>query len=802
MKTFSSMVLRCAFTLALVLATAAANAVCVESKPLCVDGPGSKFIDGVEVFRECWNYQITKECNSEETVDYCSGLKNTPSCTLISNTCTAATMSGECVKTDSVYRCSEKAADEAHIEEINVSHTVIDRDDAAQCASFLDNPDCFIAEEKCVEGPATKIINGVSVYKDCWKKELSYACSSAGVLNSCNTLDKAGCKPMGEPVCIREEASSCRQYQSQYVCVNKDPIEGEGITPEGEPSKPGFDMASCQEATAGKSCKVLKSECDYNDEGDCVRTHYIYECVETVNQNQCSPLEASSECVQKKSTCIERDGLKCIAYKKEILCRGESEIEAPGAEVLDKNIAIGSVTWSDACLPVQENPSCEITGSKCVESGDKVVGGELVSKDCWKYEHTYVCTGVAGSPGEPSGPTKNDCDKLEANKKCVRVDSSCIAVDVEGKCLTTAHTYRCEEKEGSTTTETFCRPVECLDGLCEGSQDEADKEFSKVIALLEAARQGAVYGDIDGNQFFKGAPDACSKKVLGFSCCDTKVQAGNSNASAFGKVMEFAGEATWEAIKYVGSPYVYDVLSATDATAGMLNFLYGNAASGVYNPSLSFYGFGMTMQSGTMYFTFDPYSFALSVAVQIAMEYLQCEPAEQTLMLKKGQNLCHYVGTYCSKGETFGCIERKESYCCYNSPLSRIINEQGRPQLGKSWGSAKSPDCSGFTQEELEKLDFDAMDLSEFEALITQKQEVNIEAAKDRGEHHVGNLTDKNLGGYVDPATGNSAVANPDFVGTPVAKPSRKNSKNHGRAVSKVNRAASKAKTRAIKAKR
>jgi conjugal transfer mating pair stabilization protein TraN len=46
--------------------------------------------------------------------------------------------------------------------------------------------------------------------------------------------------------------------------------------------------------------------------------------------------------------------------------------------------------------------------------------------------------------------------------------------------------------------------------------------------------------------------------------------------------------------------------------------------------------------------------------------------------------------------------------------LGRIINEQGRPQIGKGWGSAETPDCSGFTLEQLKQLKFDQMDLSEF----------------------------------------------------------------------------------------
>jgi len=50
--------------------------------------------------------------------------------------------------------------------------------------------------------------------------------------------------------------------------------------------------------------------------------------------------------------------------------------------------------------------------------------------------------------------------------------------------------------------------------------------------------------------------------------------------------------------------------------------------------------------------------------------------------------------------------------------LSRIINEQGRSQVGRGWGDAKNPQCGGFTIAELQSLRFDVMDFSEFYASI------------------------------------------------------------------------------------
>ena len=66
------------------------------------------------------------------------------------------------------------------------------------------------------------------------------------------------------------------------------------------------------------------------------------------------------------------------------------------------------------------------------------------------------------------------------------------------------------------------------------------------------------------------------------------------------------------------------------------------------------------------------------------------------------------------------------------------------------------------------------MDLSEFEAEIKAKAELNKEAAADRGQAHFNRLVNENLGGYVAPNQGTSGVVNPDFTGTPSSPPKKK----------------------------
>lgn len=93
-----------------------------------------------------------------------------------------------------------------------------------------------------------------------------------------------------------------------------------------------------------------------------------------------------------------------------------------------------------------------------------------------------------------------------------------------------------------------------------------------------------------------------------------------------------------------------------------------------------------------------------------------CDAEEEQLGYMKQGNQCKYVGSYCSEREsiTRTCLERTKSYCCFNSQLAKIIQIARHSQLGISWGSDRSPNCSGMTQDELASLDFSLIDFSPY----------------------------------------------------------------------------------------
>lgn len=91
-----------------------------------------------------------------------------------------------------------------------------------------------------------------------------------------------------------------------------------------------------------------------------------------------------------------------------------------------------------------------------------------------------------------------------------------------------------------------------------------------------------------------------------------------------------------------------------------------------------------------------------------------CDTQEKELGDWRAKRRCVEVGTFCAqKLPIIGCIEKKTTFCCFGTKLSKLIQEQGRRQLGMGWGSPEDPNCRGLSPEELSRLDFAAMDLSE-----------------------------------------------------------------------------------------
>lgn len=91
-----------------------------------------------------------------------------------------------------------------------------------------------------------------------------------------------------------------------------------------------------------------------------------------------------------------------------------------------------------------------------------------------------------------------------------------------------------------------------------------------------------------------------------------------------------------------------------------------------------------------------------------------CSSEEKALGAAQAEQLTIPLGSYCAEKVLGSCIRKKRSYCVFDSKLARIIQEQGKPQIGKNFGSAKNPNCSAITPEEMQRMDFSKIDFSDF----------------------------------------------------------------------------------------
>ncbi|MFP1132885.1 conjugal transfer protein TraN [Asticcacaulis sp. W401b] len=294
---------------------------------------------------------------------------------------------------------------------------------------------------------------------------------------------------------------------------------------------------------------------------------------------------------------------------------------------------------------------------------------------CEREEKDFLCD--AGGY-EDLGVSDSGCNALLANPTCTQRGSSCaqtanmfpeimahfgFAADY---CLSTAHTYRCQNITG---TGSNCEP-------------DASCSFKTRTCIDETAAGDA------GCQSWENVYE-CKKAVT------TPVDASVCDASW---VM---GTTTIEAVDNPDQ----DIASAVSA----LNAAKG--ASNTFEAEMSIFK-GQDLRCGKAVLGFANCCKDSGWGTDVGLA--ECNSNELKLMESQKKKACHYVGTYCSKDSLFGCLQKSMTYCCYGNSLARIIQEAGHQQLGIGWGSAKSPNCAGFSVEDFQKLDLTSVDFSDF----------------------------------------------------------------------------------------
>jgi conjugal transfer mating pair stabilization protein TraN len=385
----------------------------------------------------------------------------------------------------------------------------------------------------------------------------------------------------------------------------------------------------------------------------------------------------------------------------------------------------------------------------CLANAQLVGGGIAIPQTCWQFSYDFAC----------ASESIDSCTSLASNASCSIVSSKCVDTTPEtGQCNTYQNTYSCKTKE-----ETREQRLSCGSGVFDDSMmptpTNGNNTFAKAALAQEILRQSATYGT-NGENIFAGVAETCTKGYFGIkNCC--KPAPGATSNSAMASLTMSAG---YSAVKYAGSvavdmasPYVFDAMFAGGEFLSGLAWDFASTSSSVVvdfasnspvgsgfaagGPSLGAYGF--TFQAGkaatgsgflganttiatfgsgssTYSVTFNPYVFAALVAIQVIQNLASCSDAERLLAMHKGANLSVFIQEECSQRVLGSCVQWKRTYCSFNSVLARLINTQGKPQLG-----LPVSDCKGMSVDQISKLDFTKIDLSEFAGAMAQQATKN-----------------------------------------------------------------------------
>jgi len=102
-----------------------------------------------------------------------------------------------------------------------------------------------------------------------------------------------------------------------------------------------------------------------------------------------------------------------------------------------------------------------------------------------------------------------------------------------------------------------------------------------------------------------------------------------------------------------------------------------------------------------------------------------CNSDEMALGKAKAKKVTVSVGDRCDHQVLGVCVQKSQVYCVFGGKLARIIQEQGRrDQLGIGFGSGDSPNCSGITVPQLQSINFDLINFSDFYSDLINNQKI------------------------------------------------------------------------------
>lgn len=383
----------------------------------------------------------------------------------------------------------------------------------------------------------------------------------------------------------------------------------------------------------------------------------------------------------------------------------------------------------NSCQMYEDNPQCGFISSECID------GAEGSSGKCYVFKDTYDCGTDISIPtlekettyqcGGPIRCMGDDC--LDITKSQSTDFARAYALLNAAQFMTQDMSCTGQNYDDNPTGEenVMCSAFAGEAGECKiavgGVSDCCEKptniSFADYLNLIMAVPKldGAVMGLSDGSAV-KGAYQVLRDPVMsGWTEITQPFASYIENISGavdsfLQPVQQFAQE-TIGALKEQITKLTSEALGNASATGAA--GVPAGAPESMTEQILGQQGAAMLSTVMTVYTVYV-------VSMVMIQMIWKCEEKEFTMNAKRALNSCTYVGSYCKSKVLGACVEERESYCCFNSPLSRIIQEQVRPQLGLNFGDARTPQCGGIPLDRIADIDWSKVNLDEWLGILQQ----------------------------------------------------------------------------------
>ncbi len=378
--------------------------------------------------------------------------------------------------------------------------------------------------------------------------------------------------------------------------------------------------------------------------------------------------------------------------------------------------------------------TCVESSRTCTErSEDRIISGTLIHKDCWNYAINYQCY--------DEGNFTDNCAAIKQISGCSQLSSNCQSHLADGACSTYLNQHVCsaEIPNPSNLNLTLVTQDQHIiteilnDSECRNYANDANCRLSTDSICTEGAQTRIINGMAIARDCWSyqkqytcrgGFVDQCSEyednncQLQNHSCIAHDTNGACTYAT---NTYQCQSPATETNVSCGSQDYITFNKDQNFGKAAASLGLLKEAASQLNKDNMTtFSGNGNKCSKSAVSFNNCCSQSGWGNDLSLA----ECSSEEQNLAVLRGNNRCVYVGSYCAKKVTGLCLSTKETYCCFNSKLSRIVNEQGRSQIGMDFGSAKNPNCAGILINDLQRIDFSKVDFSELFADFTNNTQI------------------------------------------------------------------------------